>query len=277
MPETPDYRLLAAQALARVQEQTPLVHVIGNYVAMDIVANALLAVGASPVMAHAEEEVRDFAAKADALVVNIGTLSTSWGRAMGLAAQAAVEADTPWVLDPVGAGATDFRTQVALGLAGIRPSLIRGNAGEILALAQAAEIAGVTGSGPTGVDSTQPAQAARMAAQGLARRFGCVVLVTGPVDLAVAADAALLIDHGHAIMARVTGTGCALSALCGAMLAVEPEPLYAAAAAAAVFGFAGDLAAQIADGPASFRVALIDSLYGLDADEVAERALITPG
>src|SRR6516164_9196514 len=168
----------AAAAVNELRARRPLVHNITNYVAMTISANVLLAVGASPAMVHAVEEVEDFVAISSALAINIGTLSPRWVEAMRLAAAKAVELGKPWVLDPVGCGATRYRTGVAAELAGMRPAIIRGNASEIMSLA------GAAGAGGKGVDATVSSNAARAAAIALARKTGAVVAITGEVDYA---------------------------------------------------------------------------------------------
>lgn len=244
-------------ALARLREAGPLVHCITNYVAMDVTANALLAIGASPAMVHATEEVEDFVSISSALVVNIGTLSPAWVQSMERAADRAVARGTPWVLDPVGAGATTYRTRTARDLAGRKPSVVRGNASEILSLA------GEMG-GTKGVDSTRGAEEASGVARELARGLGCVVAVTGAVDYVTDGRRTLAVEHGHPMMTRVTALGCALTGITGAFLAVEPEPLLASAYALALFGLAGEMAASGAIGPGTLRVRIMDALHVLD-------------
>lgn len=258
-----------AETLEQLRGRAPLVHNITNYVAMDLAANALNAIGASPVMAHAEEEAGEFAEKAAALTINIGTLSTHWIKGIKAAVQAAMESGTPWVFDPVGVGATRYRNEIAEALSGLRPAIIRANASEVQALAG-------LGSSGKGVDSTADSEDAIEAAKELATRHDTAVLMTGARDIVTDGANTLAIDHGHELMGRVTASGCALTALCGAFLAVEPEPVPAAAAAAACFGLAGDLAAMDAEGPGSFRVSLLDQLYALEPETVAERGAIRP-
>ena len=258
-----------SKTLSRVRDAAPLVHNITNYVVMNSTANALLAVGASPAMVHSAEEVEEFAGIAAALVVNIGTLSPAWVAAMKLAAARAVARPIPWVLDPVGIGATGYRTQAAHALAGLRPTVIRGNASEILAMAGAA-------SGPTkGADSTDSADTAIEAARALARDRGTVVAVTGAVDYVTDGERLAAVANGNPLMARVTGTGCAATALIGAFLAVEPDPLTAAAHALTVFGVAGELAAEVASGPGSLQVAMLDALHRLDGDDLDRLARLS--
>ncbi len=245
-------------SLQAVRERAPLVHNITNFVAMDVTANCLLALGASPAMVHAEEEVEDFVAIASSLVVNIGTLSPPWVAAMARAAARARALGRPWVLDPVGAGATPYRTRTALDLIELRPTVIRGNASEILALAGAA-------AGPTkGVDSTHGTDEAVDAAAQLARSSGAVVAVTGALDRITDGARWREVGNGDPRMTRVTALGCAASAVIGAFLTVEPDPLEAAARALAIFGLAGERAAAVAAGPGSLRWRLLDELALLD-------------
>lgn len=248
---------LAWRCLAAVRARRPLVHNITNYVAMDVSANLLLAVGASPAMIHAEEEAAEFAGIADALVLNIGTLEPAWVVAMAAAAKVAAARGKPWVLDPVGCGATAYRTGVARDLAALRPTVIRGNASEILALAGA-------DARPQGVDSTAGSQAARADARDLAGRLGTTVAVTGATDLVTDGTRLIEVANGDPLMTAVTALGCALSAIVGAFLVVHADPLEATAAALAVYGLAGERAAAGAAGPGSLRLRLADALWTMD-------------
>jgi hydroxyethylthiazole kinase len=224
---------------------------------MDVTANALLAIGASPAMVHAVEEVEEFVAIASALVVNIGTLSPMWVRAMELAASRARELGKPWVLDPVGAGATSYRTTTAASLARRGPTVIRGNASEILALAG-------TGAVARGVDSVHESDSAAEVARALASELGCVVAVTGATDYVTDGERTLRVQNGHPLMTRVTALGCTASALVGAFLVVNPDPVEAAAQALAILGLAGEIAAADSPGPGSLRWRILDALHGLD-------------
>jgi hydroxyethylthiazole kinase len=246
-----------SRTLVAIREQSPLVHSITNYVSMDVTANALLAVGAAPAMIHAEEEVEEFVGIAGALVVNIGTLSAPWVRAMERAADHAVELGKPWVLDPVGAGATAYRTGVAGDLARRRPTVVRGNASEILALAG-------TGAAARGVDSVHGSEAAAAVARELAEELGCTVAVTGATDYVTDGARTLRVHNGHPLMTRVTALGCAATALVAAALVVNRDPVEAAAHALAILGLAGEIAARQAEGPGSLRWRLMDALHQLD-------------
>ena len=251
--------------VARVRDASPLVHSITNFVVMNSTANALLAIGASPVMAHAPEEVEEMAGLAGALVLNIGTLSRDWVEAMLLAAGAAGRRGVPVVLDPVGAGATRLRTETArMLLREARPAIVRGNASEIMAMA------GEQG-GARGVDARHGTAAAMEAACALGREHGCVVVVSGAVDLVVGQGLTYRIANGHPLMPRVTGLGCTCTALIGAFAAVADSPVEAAAHAMAVTGIAGELAGEGAAGPGSLQVRLLDALHGLGEDQVRQR------
>ena len=257
----------AADLLAAMRRNRPLVHNITNYVAMDITANGLLAVGASPAMVSAVEEASEFVAVADALVVNIGTLSPPSFAAMQRAAVHAVDLGKPWVLDPVAVGATRYRTEAANDLAGRRPTVIRGNASEILALAGGSD-------GTRGVDATHGSDQARSAASGLARITGAVVAVTGSVDYVTDGRREAAVENGHPLMTRVTAVGCLASALVGAFLPSTDDALAATVAALTVLGVVGERAAAAAEGPGSFRVRLIDELYRIDPDAIRRDARI---
>jgi len=256
--------------LARLREARPLVHQITNYVVMNETANATLAIGALPVMAHAREEVEEMVGLAGALVLNIGTLSHGWVEAMLLAGRAANERGVPVVLDPVGAGATTYRTETAKWILDeVNVAVLRGNAGEVATLVGvAAEVRGVESVG-TGAD---PAEIARAAGQA----FGLVASFTGPVDHVSDGTQVVGLANGHPLLGSITGTGCMSSALTGCFLAVAPEmPLAAAAAALVAFGVAGEDAAVDAKGPGTFHVGLYDALAALDPATLDGRAEVT--
>jgi hydroxyethylthiazole kinase len=256
--------------LRRLRERKPLVHQITNYVVMNETANATLALGALPVMAHASEEVFEMVRLAGALVLNIGTLSPHWVDAMLLAGKAANADGIPVVLDPVGAGATTYRTETARRiLHEVNVAVLRGNAGEVATLVGVqAEVRGVESIG-TG---DEPSELARTAS----RNLGVVASVTGAVDHISDGDRVLAVANGHELLAAVTGTGCMSSAITGCFLAAKKEePLAAAAEALAAFGLAAEEAARDARGPGSFHVNLYDSLAALDTATLDERARIS--
>lgn len=256
------------QHLEALRSTSPLVHNITNYVVMNYTANSLLAVGASPVMAHAIEEVEDMVTIAGALVVNIGTLSENWVNAMKLAMAKASVLGKPVVLDPVGAGATRYRNEVLTDLLQQSPpSLIRGNASEIMALA------GLDVQ-TKGVDSTTSSLNSIQAAQLLNKRYGAVVSVSGAVDVIVSKNKIAYIKNGHPVMSRVTGMGCSASAIAGAFCAVTTDVFEAAVAAAATVAVCGDIAAETSTLPGSFQIAFLDALTAISPEELASRALI---
>lgn len=252
----------AAEMLQQVRATAPLVHNITNFVVMNFTANALLAAGASPVMAHAAEEVEEMASLAKALVLNIGTLDAVWLDAMMLAGKKAGASGIPIVLDPVGAGATKMRTDASLRFLRELPiRVLRGNASEILSLAG--------GAGDTkGVDSAHGVEDAVAAADALARTFGTVVVVTGESDYATDGRRALRVHGGVARMGRVTGCGCALSSLIGAFTAIHADALEAAAAALVFYGLCGERAAETARGNGTFIAHFLDALGDVSPADV---------
>jgi hydroxyethylthiazole kinase len=256
----------AGQTLRQLRERKPLVHQITNYVVMNETANATLALGALPVMAHAPQEVEEMASAAGALVLNIGTLSEHWIQAMILAGKAA---GGPIVLDPVGAGATRYRTDTAKRLLDeLDIAVVRGNAAEIATLAgREAEIRGVEAIGA----NDDRGELARTAA----RVLGTVAAVTGPTDHVSNGERVIAVSNGHPLMATVSGTGCMATAVTGAFLAVKPNAaLEAAAEALVAFGVAGEDAAREAQGPGTFHAALYDALYNLDPATLDDRARV---
>jgi hydroxyethylthiazole kinase len=252
-----------------VRQRRPLVHNITNLVVMNPSANALLAIGASPAMVHAPEEVEEFVALVDALVVNVGTISANVAVAMRLAVATANRLGKPWVLDPVAAGISVFRKTLCADLAASRPRVIRGNASEILTLA------GEAGAHGRGVDSADPVEAAADAAARLARSTGAVVAVTGAVDVVTDGTTTRRIANGHPMLTLVTGMGCSLTAVTGAFVAAEPDPVLAATAALSFYGLAGELAAERSAGPGSFQPAMFDALYTLDRATFLDRVRVS--
>ena len=257
------------ESLRRMRERKPLVHQITNYVVMNETANVTLALGALPVMAHAREEVVEMADLASALVINIGTLSPHWVEAMLAAGRTASARGTPVVLDPVGAGATRYRTDTAKRILDeVDVTVLRGNAGEVATLLGVeAEVRGVESIGGAG----DPAQLAREAA----RALGVVASVTGPVDHVSDGDQVVAIANGHPMLATITGTGCMSSAVTGCFLAVADSPLDGAVEALVAFGVAGEDAAHDAKGPGSFHVGLYDALAALDPETIGARAKVS--
>ncbi|EON75135.1 Hydroxyethylthiazole kinase [Lunatimonas lonarensis] len=256
------------QALEKLRQTAPLVQSITNYVVMNNTANALLAVGASPIMAHAHKEVRDMVSIVHALVVNIGTLDDYWVESMALAAQHALELGKPWVLDPVGAGATPYRNEVLGQLIAFKPTVIRGNASEILSLANVAVAS-------RGVDSANRSEEAVDAGRQLATQFDTVVCISGASDFVIDRHRTVRIENGHEWMPRVTGMGCTASVMIGAFLGAEEDPFEATVNAMTVMGVAGELAAEKSTGPGSLQLHFYDALFSLTDKQLLDRAKLT--
>lgn len=254
-------------ALTAMRAARPLVHCITNFVAMNVAANTLLAAGASPAMLHAPEEAGGFARIAAALTINIGTLSQSWVDGMLLAAEGANAAGRPWVLDPVAHYASPFRSAANAQIMALKPTVIRGNASEILGLAGGASAA-------RGADANDPVAAAEAGARELALRQSAVVAVTGEVDFVTDGNRALRIRGGSPLMPQVTALGCSLTCLIGGYAAVTPDPFEATVAALAHYAVAGEDAAEKAAGPGSFGWRFLDALAALTPEALNARARI---
>ncbi|MEX3071652.1 hydroxyethylthiazole kinase [Vibrio alginolyticus] len=254
------------QALNSVRQQKPLVVNITNYVVMNNTANALLAIGASPIMAHSQQEMAEMMSFAGALVINIGTLDSVWAPRMIFAVEQANANSKVVVLDPVGCGASALRTETSRQIARLADKLIiRGNASEIIALAgeQAQS---------KGVDALDSSDVALGAAQFLVAEYGANVVISGETDYIVTKSQTVTLQNGHEMMPYVTGMGCTLTALTGAFAAVGDET---GLAAAAVLGVAGEIAAEQARGPGSLQLTLLDELYQLDEQTLAKRLKLT--
>lgn len=253
------------ELVQKLREKNPLVHNITNVVVTNFTANGLLAIGASPVMAYAKEEVGDMAKLSGALVLNIGTLSTDIIDSMIIAGKAANEKGIPVVLDPVGAGATIFRTDMARKILNeVNVSFLRGNAAEVAHVAgEQWAIKGVD-AGSGGGDTVELAQ--KVAAQ-----CNCTVVITGKTDVIANREGTYSVANGHPILTKVTGTGCLLSSVIGAFAAVEKDPLKAAVTAVAVYGIAAEKAAGVTSekGPGSFQIEFIDQLSSIREEDAA--------
>lgn len=278
MSTSPTLSQQAADALTRVRRGNPLVHNITNVVVTNFTANGLLALGASPVMAYAIEEVADMAKLAGALVLNMGTLTAPVVEAMIAAGQSANRHGVPVVFDPVGAGATPYRTETARRIVrDVKVSVLRGNAAEVAqVIGEAAAIKGVD----AGASSGDPAELAVRAA----RQLGVTVVVTGAVDIATDGETVYRIANGHPILTKVTGTGCLLSSVIGAFVAGSEQPLLSAAAALTCYGVAAERAvASLTQGanaaaeplPGSFQIALLDQLAALSEADVLRDAKLS--
>ena len=257
-----DWGEVVAEIAGRIRKQHPLIHHITNFVVMNDTANATLAVGASPVMAHAVEEVAELAGIAGALVLNPGTLNPAWVEAMLIAGKCANEKGVPIVYDPVGVGATRLRNETGERfLRELRLAVIRGNSGEIGALAG-------MGGAVRGVDSIEAVTDPEEVAVNLANRQKSVVAITGKRDVVSDGARTLGIDNGHPMLQNITGSGCMVTTIIAAFCAVEKDPLLAAATGLAYYGLAAEIAGAKTSGPGSFRTALIDALYELTPEQI---------
>lgn len=242
--------LAAGEILALLRARRPRIHCITNSVAQAYTANALLAIGAVPSMTTSPDEIAAFAGSADALLVNLGTLEPERRVVIRTAIEAAAAHDRPWLLDPVFIDRSPARASFARDLATLGPTLVRGNAAEMAALAPSEDL------------------------RALARRLGTVVAATGEIDVVTNGERLAGIANGHPLMARVTAMGCAGAAITAAFVAVADDPFEAAGAAMLALGVAGEIAAETARGPGSFATAYLDALYGLEPQEIAARARI---
>lgn len=253
--------------LKKFRETTPLVHCITNYVAMNVSANVLLAAGGAPAMIHTPEETADFAKIASALTINIGTLSPPWVAGMKKAITAARAANVPWVFDPVGHFATPYRAAVAQDILEMGPTILRGNASEIMSLSGQSSEA-------KGVDATDPVEAAEAAALSLATAYNSVVVITGKTDLVTDGQRIARIKGGSELMPRITAMGCSLTCLMGGFAAVAPA-MAAAVGSLELFAKAGLIAAQTAKGPGTFQPLFLDALANITPEKLATAGLVT--
>lgn len=262
-----DYKIIWNDLL-KIRQNVPLVHNITNYVVMNFSANALLAIGASPVMAHAIEEVEEMTSLADALVINIGTLSSPWVDAMHKAISMAKSKNIPIILDPVGAGATKFRTDTVKRFLEIcPPTILRGNASEILSLYK-------DNSKTKGVDSVHDTNTALEAAYNLSNKYNMVISISGSIDLIISDNKIIKVANGHPMMTRITGMGCNSSAITAAFAAVNQNYLHAAAGAMAVMGIAGEIATEKSSGTGSLAIQFLDTLSNLTEEVIKYRLKI---
>lgn len=252
-----------------VKNQSPLVHNVTNFVVMNNTANALLAVGASPIMSHAKSEIKDMVSISNAVVINIGTLDEYWSDSMLIAAEEAYRTKKTWILDPVGAGATAFRDEVLSKLLEFKPTVIRGNASEIIALAKANKT--VT----KGVDSTAESNEAIVAAKYLVENYQSVVCISGATDIIIDDKEMYLVENGHPLMTKVTGLGCSASAIVGAFAGISENKTESTVAAMSLLGIAGELAEKISNGPGSLQMNILDKLYNISEQEFFDNVKVS--
>jgi hydroxyethylthiazole kinase len=251
---------LIPSLIERIRAQRPLIHHITNFVVMNDTANITLAIGASPVMAHAREEVEEMVGFAAALVLNIGTLTPEMVETMLLAGKRANERGIPIILDPVGAGATSLRTESSLRLLReLNITVLRGNASEIGTLVGVA-------SETRGVDSVSLSEDRELVANRAANTFGCITAITGACDVISDGQRLARVENGHPLLATITGSGCMATSLAAAFMAVESDAWLATTAALVAMGLAGEIAAPQASGPGTFRSYLLDAVANLNAE-----------
>jgi hydroxyethylthiazole kinase len=249
------------RSILSVRNNSPLVHNVTNYVVMNNTANALLAIGASPIMSHGHRELEEMVSISDALVINIGTLDEYWFKSMSISAKKASEVKKPWILDPVGVGSTAYRTNAIAELIQYKPSVIRGNATEIIALA-GADVQ------TKGVDSVHSSVNAIEAGAILHRKTGSVICISGEVDIIQNANKRAFIRNGHPMMRKVTGLGCTASAMIGAFMGSEPDNIFhSTIAAMSLLAIAGEIAQRYSPGPSSLQMHLLDKLYSITEPE----------
>lgn len=256
------------QQLELLRAMRPLVHNITNMVVMNNTANALLAIGASPVMAHAKQEVKEVLDIASSLVINIGTLTVETAESMLIAAQYANQIGRPWVLDPVGAGISQLRNELIQKLMQLSPTVIRGNASEIQALHNFEQASS------KGVDSTTSSDSALAAGKALQQSLGSIICISGEIDYIISDSEIVEIANGHPMMTQVTGLGCSSTALIGAFLGLGKVPFEEAIAGVATLSLAGELAHNLATGPGSLQLHLYDSLYNLTPESIKKHLKI---
>lgn len=250
--------------ILHIRNTSPLVHNITNYVVMNNTANAVLAVGASPIMSHAHSEIDDMVQICQSVVINIGTLDEYWVVSMIRAAEKANQLQKPWILDPVGAGATAYRNSVLEQLLLLRPTIIRGNASEIRALVKHNQTT------TKGVDSTAQSKEAVSAARYLNQQFGSIICISGETDIIVSDRQIIYVHNGSTMMTKVTGLGCSASAVIGAFIAGVENKMNAVIAATSLFSISGEIVAKQAAGTGSLQVLLLDKLYNITFEELTQ-------
>ena len=260
--------MVKSSVLNEIRENSPLVHNITNYVVMNNTANALLSVGASPVMAHSLDEVEDIISISSSLVINMGTLSELWVDSMIKAGEKANELKKPVVFDPVGVGASSYRTKVAKEIIEkTSPNVIRGNASEIMVLAQLSKVT-------KGVDSTAKTVEALDGAIQLSKELNNTVVISGKTDFIVTGDRVSSVKNGSELMSKVTGMGCTATSVIGASLAVEDDVHEAAVFSMALMGVAGEIAESTSNGPGSFQISFLDTLASVNSKIISDNARI---
>ncbi|MBP3944320.1 hydroxyethylthiazole kinase [Sphingobacteriaceae bacterium WQ 2009] len=254
-----------------LRHTNPLILNMTNQVVMNTTANALLAVGASPIMAHEESEIQALTTQADSLVINIGTLDKLLVESMRLALQQAHSSHKPWVLDPVGVGASSYRTETVQSLLQFSPSVIRGNATEIRSLSADKAVLS------KGVDSLHRSDEALNTAKMVSLKYAAVVAISGATDYIIDGERIVRIENGDPMMRLVTGLGCTATALIGAFIARSSTVFESTIAAVALLSVVGELVAKRAEGPASLQLLIHDKLYNITEQEFKDHLKIVVG
>ena len=247
--------------LVLIRQTNPLIHNISNLVVMPITANILLALGAAPIMAHAKQELSDIIQLAQSLVINIGTLDKPWTASIKIGQKAALKCGIPIVLDPVGAGSSRYRTKTALKILKRGVHIIRGNASEIMALTDATIKT-------KGVDSMQTSVNALASARTLAKKYHCIVVISGKIDFVISATQTVALNYGTPLLTKVVGMGCSLTAIIASFLTVNTDAFAASVHATALMGLVAEYAEKKSTGPGSFYTQLLDSLYSVQKTDL---------
>jgi len=257
-----------SELLLEVRKKKPLVHHITNYVTVNDCANICICAGGSPVMTDERKDIEEMVAMASAVVLNIGTLNERTVESMLIAGHEANKADIPVILDPVGAGATSYRTSVVGTILGkVDIAVIKGNAGEIGTLAG-------TGGKVRGVDSASGTDNKLDSVMTLAEKEGCVVASTGKTDFVSDGRKSAILNNGHDLLECISGTGCMVSSVVGCYVGSCGPSVDSVMSAISVFNISGELAAKMSDGPGTFKMSLMDAMYNLQPDVVGERLRI---
>ena len=255
--------------LEEIRKQSPLIHNITNFVTMDFSANALLALGASPIMAHAPEEVEEMTKHSSALLLNIGTLSSDWIESMRLSFHSAKKNNIPIIFDPVGCGGSAYRTQVSCEFLNLNPSITKGNGSEILSLfGKDLQTKGVTNlANPSTILSSLETIQKKLNKN----QHKSVIAITGPVDYVLSSQSLshqTQIKNGSPQMTKVTGMGCTLGSIIASFSAINPDPFLATQNAIAFFGIVGELASKESKGIGSFKVNFLDKIENIKKEDI---------
>ncbi|WP_291531750.1 hydroxyethylthiazole kinase [Bifidobacterium sp. UBA4282] len=286
LPDDHPLRARIAEAVHAVRDTTPLAQSFTNFVTINLVANAQLAVGGTAAMSYLPDDVLDIAAICGATYINVGTLLPFYKDALADIARGLHDQGKPWVLDPVAAGLGATRTAILESFRDVPPTVVRGNASEIIVLDRMWELSDMTADAgepttrPAGVESADEVESAMPAARRIARHLAAhsndgqgAVAVSGAVDFVTDGTRGYRLPGGSALMTKITGAGCSLGGVVGTYLAVA-DPLTAAMAASLHFNRAGEIAEAAAHGPGSFQTEFLDALWNVTAEQIAESTIL---